>query len=566
MRGSTGVVTLLLAGLLAPSATATFPGANGRIVFASNRRPDLQPQLFAVAAGGGSPRNVSQRPAYINDAPDARGGLLAYASGPANGYGDTGIVVLTRSRTRRLVDGSSPLLAPDGARVLFADHRGLSVLDLRTRSERRLTNWVSPAAWSPDGRWVATIDANGVELVRADGGERRLLRALSPTLTRFAWSPDGTKLVLEDDGEIAVLDVATGAEARLGPGAQPAWSPDGERIAFVRAGAIATMGADGSDARDVTSPAEGVSDSSPLWSPDGQRLAFLRTRQLPSGAESWIGIDDGSYVTAIGGHYVDSFTWSSDGRTIYYSSRSLRDVFHLFTVGPNLRAVRQLTRGAGDDREPVWAPDGRMVAFVQNGASLVVLDRGRERVVAQQAGMSSPTWSPDGHRLAYAAGAAVWVIDVRRPGRRGLVGGSQPAWSPAGRWIAYVHGGLRLVRADGTGDHWLKADDDELVYRNPTWSPRGDVLYYDVFSRCSGDCYPEEGSLRAVRPFAQPVADVRVPDFAGKPSLSPDGRFFVFGGLRRAPISGAGTFLNPLSWATDVEPDWQRLKARPRPR
>jgi Tol biopolymer transport system component len=532
-----------------PSATATFPGANGRIVFASNRRADLQPQIFAVTADGGTRRNVSRRPAYVNESPDARAGALVTPSG-----------------AHRLTEGSTPALSPDGTRVLGVDQDGLFVVDVRGGAKQRLfaTGW--PGAWSPDGRWIASVDANGIELVRADGSERRTLPVLYPQLSRAPWSPDGTRLVAESAGRVVVVEVANGREQVLADGFQPAWSPSGERIAFVRDRAIVTMRPDGSGATELTTPATpAYRDSLPLWAPDGRTVAFLRTHDLGEATASWLGIaegpDDIRYPTPIDDHFVSGYSWSSDGRTLYYSSQSLRDVFHLFTVGPDLRGVRQLTRGAGDDRQPVWAPDGRRVAFVQNGASLVLLDRGRERVVAQQAGLSTPTWSPDGHRLAFAAGIAVWVIDLGRPGRRGLVGGSQPAWSPRGGWIAYVHNGLRLVRADGTGDHWLKAD-DEFVYRNPTWSPRGDVLYYDVFSRCSGDCYPEAGSLRALRPFAQPVADRRVPDFPGKPTVSPDGRFFVFAGLRRAPVSGAGAFLNPLSWATDLEPDWQRVTAR----
>jgi Tol biopolymer transport system component len=553
---------------LVPSAAGTFPGANGRIVFSSNRRADLQPQIFAVPVAGGSVRNVSRRPSYVNDAPDARAGALVYASGPYAGFGRTSIWLVTQSGARRLVVGSTPLLSPDGSRVVGVDQDGLFVVEVRGGAKRRLSDVGSSGAWSPDGRWIAYVDANGVELVRPDSSERRTFPTLYPQLSRAPWSPDGTRLVVESDGRIVVVDVATGRETVLARGFQPAWSPDGNRIAFVQDDAIATVRPNGGDLTELTTPATPTyTDSSPQWAPDSRAVAYLRTHHLDDGAESWLGIaaglDDTRYPTPIEGHLVGAFAWSGDGRAIYYSSRSLRDVFHLFTVGPHLRGVRQLTRGAGDDRQPVWAPDGRRIAFVQNGASLVVLDRGRERVVAQQAGLSSPTWSPDCHRLAYAAGGAVWVADVRHPGRRRLVAGTQPAWSPTGSWIAYVHGGLRLVRADGTGDHWLKADDEELLYGSPTWSPRGTVLYYDAVGRCSGFCVPDEGTLRAVRPFAVPIVDIRIPAYTGKPAVSPDGRFFVFPGLSRTPVSGIGASFAATSYATDVEPDWQRLTARP---
>src|SRR5947209_2746609 len=120
MRGSAGVVALLAVSALtslAPTASGSFPGANGRIVFASNRRADLEPQIFAVPAAGGRARNISRRPGSVNEAPDARAGSLVYASGPVAGYGQAAIWLVTRSGARRrLVDGILPALPPDGTR------------------------------------------------------------------------------------------------------------------------------------------------------------------------------------------------------------------------------------------------------------------------------------------------------------------------------------------------------------------------------------------------------------------------------------------------------------------
>lgn len=590
MRGFAGVIAVFALAVLAAPASGSFPGRNGRIVFASDRRADLQPQIFAVPAAGGAARNVSRRPAYRNAAPDAQAGLLVYESGPAAGFGSNGMWLVTRAGAqRRLGTGVAPALSPDGTRVLAVDSRldAMFVLDVRSGARIRLADVGSPGSWSPDGRRVAYADANGVELVRADASERRTIPLVFPPANRPSWSPDGRRLVVEeggfsDDNEhvVKVVDVATGGATAIGSGSQPAWSPDGAHIAYVRGNGIVVARPDGTDVRPLTAPPDGDGDLSPAWSPDGRAIAYVRLHPRLDASASALGIAELSggrrFVTPATGHLVDPFggigsfggiTWSTDGQTIYYASSSLRDVFHLFTVRSDFRGLRQLTRGGHDDREPVWAPDARRVAFVRDGDELVVLDRGRERVVAEQVEMSSPTWSPEGHRLAYAAGAAVWVVDVRRAGRRGLVGGSQPAWSPAGRWIAYVNNGLRLVHPDGTGDHWLKADDD-FLYREPTWSPRGDVLYYVVMDRCGGSVLlcGGGGVIAAIRPFAQPPADVGLPSLAGdKPAVSPDGRFLVFGGagLHRTPISGVGTSFGMLSYATDVEPDWQRVKAPP---
>lgn len=579
MRGSTGVVAL--AGLVAlcltaSSASGSFPGANGRIVFASNRRADLQLQAFAVPAGGGRPRNVSRRPAYINtDASAGPDGTVVFGSSSVNGFGGLSIWAVGPGGERRLLaHGWAPSLSPDGTRVAYTNPQseGLFVVPASGGPARQVADSGSPGVWSPDGRWLA-VGGNGVLLVRADGLEtRRVAEGLSTWPSLPSWSPDSRKVVVSDN-DLHILDVATGEETPLGHGTDPAWSPSGALIAFVRARRIATIRPDGSAGRDVTAPPVGEEDQRPVWAPDSTRIAFVRERpagDVPQAAVLRVlDVRDGDEraLSPADGHIVDPYvrgvSWSRDARTIYYSSRSTRDVFHLFTVGANLRGVRQLTRGPGNDREPVWAADGSRVAFVRDGESLVVLDRSRARVVARASGLSSPTWSPDG-RLAYAANGAVWI------GRRRLVEGSQPAWSPTGRWIAYVRGGLRLVRPNGTGDHWLKADEEGLLFNSPTWSPSGRVVYYISATPCRGDelwaCSDLDGNLQAIRPFTQPVSDVPQPAHSGpKPAVSPDGRFLVFGGgmgLSSMPVSGSGTFFGRDSFATETEPDWARVRAQ----
>jgi Tol biopolymer transport system component len=582
MRGSVGVGALtcaVAACAVALPASASFPGVNGRIVFTSNRRADLQLQVFAVAAAGGTPRNVSRRPASTNTNPGAgSNGDAVFASASLVGDQEPSIWLVSRSGTRRRVAfGRTPALSYDGSRLLFTapDSDGLFVIPTGGGGARRIADTGYPGRWSPDGRWIAVADGNGVLLVRPDGSaQRRLAEGVTDNQTPASWSPDSRQLVVSD-GTLRVIDVETGSIAALASGDHPAWAPDGERIAFTQGSAIATIRPNGSDPHMLTRPGDD-GDWSPTWSPDSRQIAFVRTQPYMDATRSALGIvdlrtGDVRFVTPTTGHVVDAFSgvsWSWDGRTLYYASRSLRDVFHLFSVDANLRGVRQLTRGPGNDRQPVWAGDGRRVAFVRNGDSLVVLDRGRTRVVARATGLSSPTWSPGG-RLAYDADGAIWVVDPSRRGLRRLLAGSQPAWSPTGRWLAYVHGGLRLVHPDGSGDHWLKADQDELVFNSPTWSPRGNVLYYLAVVPCRGDevfaCSDFEGVVKALKPFAAPVSEVPLPAHQGpKPAVSPDGRFLIFGGgagLSSVPVSGSGTFFGRDSYAIEAEPDWQRLKA-----
>ena len=146
-------------------------------------------------------------------------------------------------------------------------------------------------AWSPDGALVAyakrletgwdvfTLDpATGVETRRTREGRY---------VGHLAWSPDGGRIAFDHffpvpegtpDGqaEIAVLDLATGAVARLttraGNDLVPTWSPDGRRIAFgadVRNEGnwdvwIVEVDAPGAPLRVTTAPGY---DGAPVWIP-----------------------------------------------------------------------------------------------------------------------------------------------------------------------------------------------------------------------------------------------------------------------------------------------------------
>lgn len=76
--------------------------------------------------------------------------------------------------------------------------------------------------------------------------------------------------------------------------------------------------------------------------------------------------------------------------------------------------ARPLTYGRGDNSQPRWSPDGKMIAFVSNRGDhsfVVVYEFGRDklRYIAPSADRDAmPRWSPDGKEIAF----------VRIPGKR----------------------------------------------------------------------------------------------------------------------------------------------------
>lgn len=94
------------------------------------------------------------------------------------------------------------------------------------------------AAWSPDGTKLAFQhegeDATpGVYLLQLGSTERQLI---VPGAANPDWSPDGTQLVVQSGAQIVRVDVATGTSSALSTNesfnAFPAWSPDGRYVAF----------------------------------------------------------------------------------------------------------------------------------------------------------------------------------------------------------------------------------------------------------------------------------------------------------------------------------------------
>ena len=166
----------------------------------------------------------------------AAGGLLALASGCSE-------------PTRPNPPVSTPVW--DHIFVARADGSGIT----------RLTSGDLPASspsWSPDGRKIAFVSAQGgseIFVMDADGSNQAQLTKNSTQDSRPRWSPDGRSIVFTSDAWVSMINAEGTGERRLIQGLYPAWSPDGSKIAFQRlgetfweaelGGGISVMDADG---------------------------------------------------------------------------------------------------------------------------------------------------------------------------------------------------------------------------------------------------------------------------------------------------------------------------------
>ena len=264
------------------------------------------------------------------------------------------------------------------------------------------------AAWSPDGRRIAWLRADGrsypgIWVMNADGsGRRRLVKnAFSTTTsgTTLSWSPDGRRLyytkasVLRGAAtvnDIRAWDFAREREIRITSGLRARdadVSPDGRTLALVTVARGLTRLAllDLGEQLPVRSERrlQPLGDASadqfaePRWSPDGLSIAV--SAWMPGGETEIRIVDRAGRLRARVGHgsALDGApAWSPDGRKLSFSSDTT-GIFNIFTWDSGTGEVTQVTNVLGGAFSPASSPDGRRLLFTDytaRGYDLRVMD------------------------------------------------------------------------------------------------------------------------------------------------------------------------------------------------
>jgi Tol biopolymer transport system component len=187
------------------------------------------------------------------------------------------------------------------------------------------------------------------------------------------YSPDGTKIVCERNGEVWLLNADGTSQVNLTPGAEegfaPEWSPDGTRIIYSRGTPIGrriyTMKPDGTDTLKVIET--GVANSNqyqPSWSPDGASVVYVDDHGVHGGFDfTWIDIAnaDGTNIRPISPATDGTRSepcWSPDGHRIAYRD----DIYpaDIFSVNPDGTDVINVSHyAAAHDINPDWGPAAR---------------------------------------------------------------------------------------------------------------------------------------------------------------------------------------------------------------
>jgi Tol biopolymer transport system component len=206
-------------------------------------------------------------------------------------------------------------------------------------------------------------------------------------------------------------------------------------------------------------------------------------------------------------------------------------------------AFKQISTG-GKSRQPVWSPDGRLVAFVKNNGSssdlwVMNADGSSAHTITQNVGSGGkssnwafqPVWSADGKLLAYVSeettyDLALWVINPDGSGRRLLAaldaftgGIDTPTWSPDGTRIAftaYRNGLPQIWSLSLKTSAWVQLSKSAGGAYDAAWSPDGAHLAYVGRENGKNDIWviDEDG--------ANPVR-ITTNGWSRSPAWSPDG-------------------------------------------
>jgi TolB protein len=231
------------------------------------------------------------------------------------------------------------------------------------------------------------------------------------------WAPDASRIAFTcyaQPGSSSVLTaqicVYSLLTSRLvsfprfkGTNSSPSWSPDGSQIMFMSSmlGNPELFISDASGTRPKRLTYSNGANTSPSWNPKtGQQVAFvsdrggipqLYTMNSDGSSQSKVNLPDMGYV-------IDP-AWSPNGQLLAFSWRLPNGNYDIYVMEIVSHQLVELTRDAGRNERPSWAPDGRHLVFesTRTGTRQIwsmIADGTEARQLTKQGQNESPNWSP----------------------------------------------------------------------------------------------------------------------------------------------------------------------------
>jgi Tol biopolymer transport system component/DNA-binding winged helix-turn-helix (wHTH) protein len=339
------------------------------------------------------------------------------------------------------------------------------------------------------------------------------LAGLVTFLVRTRHTDPGLVVTTDPEATVRPLTSLEGKEL------DPSFSPDGSHVAFVwlkdpgNAAPQYHIYVRALSSETLLQVTDGAGhEHMPHWSPDGSQIAYAE-------------IDDMSCslltVSSLGGpprkladcdkYEGDSIGWSPDGATLAMKAPESRGIDFLKIADGSIRHVTEVPPTDQHDTDPVFSPDGTLLAFVRWHASgvanvyVVPVSGGQpKRLTFDNLKVEGLSWEPDNRHLVFSS-------------NRG---------GPFGLWRVDVDGGpAERIPQSSHGDY------------TPTLSRDGKLLAYEEWTG-----YTNLFGIDSAKPSADPAQVTFTTRINWNPAASPDGKHMAFASDR----SGSSEI-----WVTD---------------
>jgi Tol biopolymer transport system component len=148
--------------------------------------------------------------------------------------------------------------------------------------------------WSPDGKSIAFVRSKlikdpkvygetSIYTVNSSGGEPKLLMTEPDVICSIKWSPDGKYIAYLNNNGLNIIEAQNGISRIVGKvprwtvHTELAWSPDSKRIAFNDPGskAVKVISVEDGHIQDIETGLIDINIFHLDWSPDGKRFVFV---------------------------------------------------------------------------------------------------------------------------------------------------------------------------------------------------------------------------------------------------------------------------------------------------
>jgi tricorn protease len=461
--------------------------------------------IWTAPVAGGEARLLVAHPA--NDSrpmysPDGR--QLAFVSARTGG-GDIYVLTFATGELKRLTfdDGNDQLDAwsRDGKWLYFSS------------TSRDIAGMNDVYRVSVEGGTPMQISADRYlnEFAAAPSADGQALAFSARSMASNQWWRRGHSHI--DEAEVWLLRDGKGYEKVTGGGAKemwPMWSADGRSLFYVSD----RSGAQNIWMKPLTGAAKPVTqfkDGRVLWpniSYDGKLIVFERNFGVwkldpANGQTSEIKITRRGAPTGpivehlrLNSQFQD-LALSPDGKKVVFTARGEIFAASAKDGGDGVRVSNSVAREAQVD----WAPDSRRIAYIseRNGAAQIFhydfTTNTETQLTNATVSDSAPLFAPDGKTLAFIRdGRELHLLDLAAKQDRVLVSGhltrssSGLAWSPDSRWLAYVGLSTRsfnnvfAVPASGGESRAISTLPNSFT-GDISWSPDGTFLIFNTAQR-----------------------------------------------------------------------------------